>query len=108
MNNNFILAAAIMLAAANDLSTLQQNLTNLINQAWPIIIGIISAVVVLWGLFIGFKYWQAGTQEKQREAKEYVKNFFIGLIAIFVVGVVAVALIGWLGDWAGTAGGLTN
>lgn len=91
----------------NNLNTLETNLKALLSQAWPIIIGVVSALVVIWGLFIGFKYWQAGTQEKQREAKEYVKNFFIGLIAIFVVGVVAVALIGWLGDWASSAGGFT-
>lgn len=96
-----------LLSAANSLSGLQENLKSLLQDAWPIIIGVISAIVVIWGLFIGFKYWQAGTQEKQREAKEYVKNFFIGLIAIFVVGVVAVALIGWLGDWASRAGGFT-
>ncbi len=92
----------------NDLTSLQQNLTSLLSQAWPIIIGVLSAVVVVWGLFIGFKYWQAGNQEKQREAKEYIKNFFIGLICIFVVGVIAVALIGWLGDWASSAGGLAS
>lgn len=96
-----------LICAANDLNSLQTNLRNLLSQAWPIIIGVVSAVVVVWGLFIGFKWWQAGTQEKQREAKDYLKNFFIGLICIFVVGVVAVALIGWLGDWASSAGGLT-
>lgn len=89
-----------LISAANDLTGLENNLKQLISEAWPIIIGVLSAAVAIWGLFIGFKYWQAGTQEKQREAKEYVKNFFIGLIAIFVVGVVAVALIGWLGDWS--------
>lgn len=97
-----------LISAANDLNSLQTNLKNLLSQAWPIIVGVLGSIVVIWGLFIGFKYWQAGTQEKQREAKEYIKNFFIGLIAIFVVGVVAVALIGWLGDWAASAGGLTT
>lgn len=100
MYNLLCVVANAMINAANDLQGLQNNLRQLLSEAWPIIIGVISGVVVIWGLFIGFRYWQAGTQEKQREAKEYVKNFFIGLIAIFVVGVIAVALIGWLGDWS--------
>ncbi len=97
-----------LISAANSLDELKNNLTGLINQAWPIIIGVLSAVVVVWGAFLGFKYWQAGSQEKQREAKEYLKNFFIGLAIIFVLGVVAVALIGWLGDWAGNITGVNT
>lgn len=97
-----------LISATNDLKTLETNLKALIGQAWPIIIGVLSAVVVIWGAFLGFKYWQAGSQEKQREAKEYLKNFFIGLAIIFVLGVVAVALIGWLGDWANTITGVGN
>lgn len=97
-----------LISAANSLDELKNNLTGLINQAWPIIVGVLSAVVVVWGAFLGFKYWQAGSQEKQREAKEYLKNFFIGLAIIFVLGVVAVALIGWLGDWAGNITGVNT
>lgn len=95
-----------LISAASSLDELKNNLTGLINQAWPIIVGVLSALVVVWGAFLGFKYWQAGSQEKQREAKEYLKNFFIGLAIIFVLGVVAVALIGWLGDWAGSITGV--
>lgn len=97
-----------LISAANSLDELKNNLTGLINQAWPIIVGVLSAVVVVWGAFLGFKYWQAGSQEKQREAKEYLKNFFIGLAIIFILGVVAVALIGWLGDWAGNITGVNT
>lgn len=95
-----------LISAASSLDELKNNLTGLINQAWPVIVGVLSALVVVWGAFLGFKYWQAGSQEKQREAKEYLKNFFIGLAIIFVLGVVAVALIGWLGDWAGSITGV--
>lgn len=97
-----------LISATNDLTQLEQNLKGLISQAWPIIVGVLTAVVVVWAAFLGFKYWQAGSQEKQREAKEYLKNFFIGLAIIFVVGVVAVALIGWLGDWAGQITGVNS
>ncbi|MDR2046657.1 MAG: pilin [Clostridiales bacterium] len=87
----------------NALNRLTDNLTSLLNQAYPYIISVIGALVVVWAVFIGLKWWQAGNQEKQREAKEYLKNFLIGLALIFVVGVVAVALIGFLGNWAETA-----
>ena len=97
-----------LISAAQDLNQLGENLKGLISQAWPVIVGVLGAVVVVWGAFLGFKYWQAGSQEKQREAKEYLKNFFIGLAIIFVLGVVAVALIGWLGNWAGNITGINT
>jgi hypothetical protein len=45
------------------------------------------------------KYWQAGNQEKQREAKEYLKNFIIGIILIFLLGAGGIALVSFLGNW---------
>jgi len=88
---------------ANSLQKLTDSLVGLLNQFYPYIIAILTAAVVIWAVFIGIKWWQAGNQEKQREAKEYLKNFIIGLVLIFVIGAIAVALIGFLGNWAETA-----
>jgi xanthine/uracil permease len=98
-NINTILAAG----DANAMQKLTDNLKSLLNQFYPYIIALITSAVVIWAVFIGIKWWQAGNQEKQREAKEYLKNFLIGLVLIFVIGAVAVALIGFLGNWAETA-----
>jgi hypothetical protein len=40
--------------------------------------------------------WNPG---KQREAKEYLKNFIIGIILIFLLGAGGIALISFLGNW---------
>jgi xanthine/uracil permease len=104
MNQRFnSLLSAAGEADGNALQKLTDNLTGLLRQFYPYIIAVITAFVVIWAVFIGIKWWQAGNQEKQREAKEYLKNFIIGLVLIFVVGAIAVALIGFLGNWAESA-----
>ena len=55
-----------LISAAQDLNQLGENLKGLISQAWPVIVGVLGAVVVVWGAFLGFKYWQAGSQESAR------------------------------------------
>ncbi|MDR2266075.1 MAG: pilin [Christensenellaceae bacterium] len=94
------LLAAVDYRNENAMEELKNNLTQLLNNFYPYIIAIVSAFVALWAVFIGLKWWQAGNQEKHREAKEYLKNFIIGLVIIFILAVGATALIGYLGNWA--------
>ncbi|MDR3186108.1 MAG: hypothetical protein LBU04_04805 [Christensenellaceae bacterium] len=98
MNKLFILASSLQYDDGT-LENFKLKLTNLLKEFAPYIIGVVSAFVLLWAIFIGIKWWQAGNQDKQREAKEYLKNFIIGIILIFVIGAGAVALISFLGNW---------
>ncbi|MDR2266752.1 MAG: pilin [Christensenellaceae bacterium] len=84
------------------LDKLVGNLQSLLSQFYPYIIAVISGLVIFWAAFIGIKWWQAGNQDKQREAKDYLKNFIIGVVLIFVLSAVVVSLISWLGNWMST------
>ena len=96
---------SFLAAGEQDLKNFETQIKNLISTVYPYVLSIVGALVVLWAVFIGVKYWQAGNQEKQREAKQYLLNFIIGVVIIFVLAVGVTALIGWLGDWSKTAMG---
>ncbi|MDR0752114.1 MAG: hypothetical protein LBF12_06010 [Christensenellaceae bacterium] len=94
--------SALQTNDAMALEKLTNNLTQLLKNFYPYIIAVISALVVFWAAYIGLKWWQAGNQDKQREAKAYLKNFILGVVLIFVLSVVVVSLISWLGNWMET------
>jgi hypothetical protein len=98
-NTTRVMLGAPDIGDSGALDRLKDNLTSLFNEFYPYIIAILSSFVFLWAIYIGIKWWQAGNQEKQREAKEYLKNFIVGILLIFVVGAAALALIGFLSDW---------
>ncbi|MDR3186441.1 MAG: pilin [Christensenellaceae bacterium] len=83
----------------NALDNLQRSLEELISKIYPYLIGGVAAVVALWAAFLGVKWWAAGDQDKRREAKEYIKNFIIGTVLIFVLATGITSLIGFLGGF---------
>lgn len=65
----------------------------------PLII-ILTSVVGIWGVFVGFKFWQAsGDENKVKEAKRALVNLIIGTVVIFLVAVVMPLVIRALSDW---------
>ncbi|MDR3185825.1 MAG: hypothetical protein LBU04_03310 [Christensenellaceae bacterium] len=86
----------------NALSNLQTKLQDLVTKVYPYLIAGIGAVVVLWAVYLGVKWWSAGDQDKRREAKEYIRNFIIGTILIFVLAAGVTALIGFLSGYFST------
>lgn len=61
---------------------------------------IMGSVVVLWGVFVGFKFWQAsGDENKLKEAKKALINLIIGTVVMFLVAVVMPLVIDALSDW---------
>ena len=87
--------------AQNDLNNFGTKFQTLIDMALPWALGILGAVIGLWAIYIGLKFASAKKAEQKVEAKEYVKNFFIGLLLIFIVAVLATTLISALASWAG-------
>lgn len=61
---------------------------------------IMGSVVVLWGVFVGFKFWQAsGDENKLKEAKKALTSLVIGTAVMFLVAVVMPLVMNALTDW---------
>lgn len=86
--------------AANDFSDVTEAIENLIGQMWGPCVAIASALTVIWGVYLGFKFWAAsGDEQKKKSAKSAVISFVVGIIVIFVVAVGAPLLIGAMTQW---------
>ena len=102
MNTLYLLAAQGDTAGTeNALNSFGEKFTALIQVALPWALGILTAVIGIWAIYIGLKFASAKKAEQKIEAKEYVKNFFIGLLIIFIVAVLGGTLITALASWAG-------
>lgn len=78
----------------------QGALQELINSMWLPLIVIMGALGVIFGVMIGFSFWQAGGDEaKIKEAKGKVKNYIIGWFVVFIIAVVTPLLITALSTW---------
>ena len=89
-----------MLAAGPNFNDFLNTLKELFNSMFTPLIAIASALAVIWGVYLGFKYWRSGGDEnKRKEAKSAVVSFVIGIIVIFIVAVAAPLLIKALSDW---------
>lgn len=78
----------------------EEALTGLFNQMFTPLIAIATALSVLWGIWLGLKWWRSGGDEnKRKEAKSAVLSFVLGTIIIFAVAVGAPLLIGALSEW---------
>lgn len=75
------------------LADFQTKLTELLNLITGAVIGIMSLLVVVWGVYIGIKWASARKAEQFVEAKEYLKRFLTGLILMFVIGAIATTII---------------
>ena len=81
----------------NDFSDVIKDLTN---QLLTPCIAIATALTVLWGVYLGWKFWTAnGDEAKTASAKRSVIQFVIGIFVIFIVAVGAPILIGALAQW---------
>lgn len=95
------LIAADAAGAEGQLNTFGDKFSALIQVALPWALGILAALIGLWAIYIGLKFASAKKAEQKVEAKEYVRNFFIGLLLIFIVAVLGTTLISALASWAG-------
>lgn len=81
--------ASMFLNAMNTPEEFTEKIKDLVTQATAWIFGLLGAMLVLWGIYIGIKYASAKRAEQHQEAKEMLKRFFIGLILMVVVGAAA-------------------
>lgn len=88
---------SFLAAEFEDISTA---INELINQMWVPCLAVASALTVIWGVYLGFKFWSAaGDEQKKKSAKSAVISFVVGIIVIFVVAVGAPMLIGAMSTW---------
>lgn len=84
-----------------DFGEIESALDSLLKGAFNTLIWIATALTALWGIYLGLKYWfSAGDGEKRKKAKDSVVSFFVGIVIIFGVVVIAPLLIAALKDWA--------
>lgn len=78
-----------------------QNLLNdLFSDMWAPLVGIVASVAVLWGIFVGLKFWKAaGDENKLKEAKSSLISFIIGIVIIFVIAAALPALVAAFQAW---------
>lgn len=77
--------------------------SNMIKSVLPILLPAAAALILVWALYCGIKFVVAKSQEQQKEAKQQIRNFVIGVIAIFVLAVGITALVYFLKDWSSEA-----
>ena len=78
----------------------QGALKELIDSMWLPLIAIMGALGVIFGVLIGWSFWQAGGDEaKIKEAKGKVKNYIIGWFVIFILAVATPLLVTALSTW---------
>ena len=78
----------------------QTALLDLIDSMWLPLVIIMGALGVVFGVMIGWSFWQAGGDEaKIKEAKGKVKNYIIGWFVIFIIAVATPLLISALSTW---------
>lgn len=71
-----------------------------INSLFGPLVSIAVALSVIWGVYLGIKYWRAaGDENKLKEAKKAIISFIIGIVVIFVVAVVVPIIIAALVTW---------
>lgn len=100
---NIFLAIFPFLSAAGDadFSEITDTINSLISQMWVPCIAVASTLCVLWGVYLGIKFWMAnGDDQKKKSAKGSIIYFVIGIVIIFLVAVGAPMLIAALSEWA--------
>ena len=71
------------------------------NSFWIYIVLALTAVVVIWGAYVGIKIAIAHRNEEKINARDIIKNLIIGIVVIFVVAMGAPLLIRGLSAWVG-------
>ena len=91
---------ATLLASSVDYTSFSNALQSLISSMWVPLVGGASALAVVWGLYLGLKFWlSAGDENKRKEAKSAIISFVVGTVVIFAVAVCAPLLIAALSTW---------
>ncbi len=85
----------------SNLDSLLEKLQLLINDFWGFAIAILSAIVLIWSVYVGVKLIVAHRNEERIDSKRMIKNLIIGIIIIFVLAVGIPLLIDGLRSWAG-------
>ena len=85
----------------SNLGEILTKIQELMNSFGLYIILALVAVVVVWGAYIGIRIAIAHRNEEKINSRDMLKNFFIGILVIFVVAVGAPLLINGLAAWAG-------
>lgn len=94
---NFLIFTILAAPNFNDFSGI---LSDLFQSMFKPLVAVASALSVIWGLYLGLKFWRSGGDEnKRKEAKSAVASFVIGIIIIFAVAVGAPILISALVEW---------
>ncbi len=96
--NNIILAQA---GLNENLAGIIEKLNELMNSFWIYIVLALTAVVVIWGAYVGIKIAIAHRNEEKINARDMIKNLVIGIVIIFVVAMGAPLLIKGLSAWVG-------
>lgn len=88
------------LLAAPNFNDFSSILSDLFGSMFTPLIAIASSLAVIWGVYLGLKYWRSGGDEnKRKEAKSAVVSFVVGIVVIFLVAVGAPILITALSEW---------
>ncbi|MBR1676249.1 MAG: hypothetical protein IJ706_02950 [Clostridia bacterium] len=82
-------------------SEITTNLGTLIDSFWIYIVIGCSAVVVVWGAYIGIKIAIAHKNEEKINAREMIKNLVVGIVIMFVLALGGPLLIKGLSAWVG-------
>lgn len=92
----------LMAAGLNEnLQEIITKLNELMDSFWLYIVLALTAVVVVWGAYIGIKVAIAHRNEEKINARDMIKNLAIGVVIIFVVAMGAPLLIKGLSAWVG-------
>ena len=76
---------SVILIAA-EFTDFSDKIGELIKMLYPPLIAIAVAISVLWGAYIGFKFWSAGGDEqKKKQAKSALISYVIGIVVMFVI-----------------------
>lgn len=97
MNNNILAQAGLN----ENLAGIIEKLNELMNSFWIYIVLALTAVVVIWGAYVGIKIAIAHRNEEKINARDMIKNLVIGIVIIFVVAMGAPLLIKGLSAWVG-------
>ena len=95
----------LLAATLNDnLASIVNKLSELMNSFWIYIVLAMAAVVVVWGAYIGIKVAIAHRNEDKINSRDMVKNLIIGIVIMFVIAMGAPLLINGLSAWVTASG----
>ena len=76
-------------------------LESLITDFWGLTVALLTAVVVIWCVYVGVRLIVAHRNEERIDSKKMIKNLIIGVVIIFVLAVGVPLLIEGFSTWSG-------